>query len=774
MSQRWLGPLREWLPAVAIGYFVVAGGTDLAVTSTAFRAVNAVIGGILIALWIRRLADDNDALDRATLVALLAFLVAGVFSRHPRQSFDAAVAATAYVAAFHVARRALADTRTRANLILVLAGIGVVMAVVFATIWGRVAIEWGVLTGFQGWPPLDLPLPRGPYRHPQVVAMLLGMLAPTLVLVVRSGAIGVRVVAALGLVATLLVIFLSGSRTVWLAGVLASVPVLVYLARRRRAVAWRRIRPVHLLGGALVLVLLAGIVVQSGAADPLIRRVTDLATIGGRARIWGAALDMWRASPLTGVGPATFPIELSLVGFYETSAFTPRHADNGVIQLLAEVGLLGVTGCAVACALFVRTAAAALSGISALALGVVAFFALTSLTDNPTDTANLLVVLLAWASIAAPALTVERGDGPMRVAALAPVRMAAWGMGALVALATAATFVSAGAYDVARASVSAGDLRATSRALDVAVAFDPGMALYVRDRGIVALSLGETDAARTDLEAAARLNGADDTTWRALAITHARAERHDDAIAAATRAVELQRFEVTNTLLYSLVAARAGDEVPAADALRDVLLDAPWITASPEWGAPFPEGDELTALLEATTERWSESADPPPGDLQPAWLVGLAGRADLEAQARTDAGGLSATAAALSDAFNCRTDEAVRGLEAALATDGHARGYWTARLLVWRLAGRADIGETLRLAAARAPVSADAVLKDPGPISPLSDGNQDYRFYRREALLAIEVGVRLPSPAQGLRAWLLDPRAAAAEGAPASPLASCP
>ena len=774
---RWAEPAAAWLPAALVAYFVLLGGTDIAVTNTLLRAVNALIGGALIVLWLRRMPADNDLFDRLALLALLAFLLAGVFSRYPRQSYDACLAATAFTATVYLARRALADATARANVVLVLATIGVGMGIAFAAVWMGAWLEWGALTGFAGWPPVDLPLPRGPYRHPHVVGMLLALLLPAVVVAARTRAGGrwSGVAAVAGPLPMLLVIFMSGSRTVWLAGVLAAGVSLLLVVRRRGIP-----RPLRRPGPAAAVAIFAAAALAvlwwSGLADAFVARVTDVATLGGRARLWGAALDAWRSSPLTGVGPGTFPIELSQLGFYDQTGFTPRHADNAGIQLLAEAGLLGAAGLAAAAAGFLGITFGSAARPSAAAVAAVTFAALASVTDNPTDTANLVVLTLVWAAVATPW---QSGAREARRTGEAPIarwtRRATWTAGALVAVGTLSTLLAAGAFDAARGRLAAGDAMASIRALDAAVALDPGMALYRRDRGVLHLLLGDAPAAELDLGAARRLNPSDDTALRGLAIAAAKASRHEEAVAWAREAMRLQRSDPANLLLLAWTAARAGDTEASEEALGLVVEQTPWITAAPDWSDPFPSGEALRDLLERTAERWGErGAGVALTELQPSWLVGLSGRRDLQAHAREHAGALDGTADALAAIFACDPGAAVAALEAAFPEEAHSRPYWMARLLVSRLAAERDRDETLVLARLRAPGVASAATGTPGPLPPLSDGHQDYRFYRREALPGVDLGVRLPSPGQGLAAWLDDPRSAAARGAPGGALSECP
>jgi hypothetical protein len=62
---------------------------------------------------------------------------------------------------------------------------------------------------------------------------------------------------------------------------------------------------------------------------------------------------------------------------------------------------------------------------------------------------------------------------------------------------------------------------------------------------------------------------------------------------------------------------------------------------------------------------------------------------------------------------------------------------------------------------------------DPGPETPFADSDEDIRLYKTLPLAPAELEPLLPTQAEGLMAWLQDPRRAARIGAPESGLATC-
>lgn len=93
--------------------------------------------------------------------------------------------------------------------------------------------------------------------------------------------------------------------------------------------------------GAVVVI---AILVAAGLAFGVEARFFSVAEVpqpdhlGTRAILWAAAIDLWRTSPLIGVGAGNFEFDLGLVGHPEVHT----HANSLYLQALSETGLAGL------------------------------------------------------------------------------------------------------------------------------------------------------------------------------------------------------------------------------------------------------------------------------------------------------------------------------------------------------------------------------------------------------------------------------------------------
>jgi O-antigen ligase len=177
------------------------------------------------------------------------------------------------------------------------------------------------------------PVPRvsGSLEGPNQFAGWLNLLVPVLfarTLVHRNPWLVVALVLAAATEAATL------SRSGIVAGlVAAAIVVIVTRPSRRDGVRF-----------GLGAVTLVGILIVAGLALGLESRFFTLAEIpqpdhlGTRAILWQSAIDLWRTSPLVGIGAGNFEFDLGIVGHPEVQT----HANSVYLQALSELGLVGL------------------------------------------------------------------------------------------------------------------------------------------------------------------------------------------------------------------------------------------------------------------------------------------------------------------------------------------------------------------------------------------------------------------------------------------------
>ncbi len=220
---------------------------------------------------------------------------------------------------------------------------------------GALAAIMGLTTWLQGGGVLADGVRRlvGPHFSPNHTALYLErtfFLGLGLLLIDSARARGRTTVNAgvLGLVT--LALWLTASRGAWLLGLPAGGAVFLWLGRRSgRATSGMQAGSstrwlARLAVAAILLLIVAGVVLGGLLLFPEMGgRLANSETVVRRFAIWQAALELWRAYPLAGVGPGGF--------FWRYPAFIPadagmdpnlRHPHNLWLEMGALWGALGL------------------------------------------------------------------------------------------------------------------------------------------------------------------------------------------------------------------------------------------------------------------------------------------------------------------------------------------------------------------------------------------------------------------------------------------------
>ena len=734
----------------ALVYVVCVGGPGGGELNPALRVFTAVIGGwVIVGLAIGG-PRHSDRVDSMVVGALVFFALAGVMSQFPRQSFDAVLAATAYLAAFILARGYLGATAPRRMLEHVLIGLSVFFTLTAAIGWFPDVIRLWAVSDWEVVPPLNLELTAGGWGHRYDVVLMIAILYPAWWAGQPSR---LRMAAAVPIgILGMIAIILTGSRTLWLAfGVATAVvgyPMLARLWRTYPAVRWT-------VGVGLVV----GIAMTFAVGGPLFDRVMNINSLAPRLSLWGPLTQVWLVNPIGGVGPGSFPWALQLTPYFETSSYAPRHPDSVFFQLLAEGGILGMAALALVVAAVVP---AVWNGRSSAARWVLVMCIVASLAANPTDFPFIVAVMLAWAAYAAPRQPSR--DEPERRRHRVRMRAATVAALVIIAAAQSSTLLGVVAYDSARLAVDGGDVGRGIEHLDMAVALDPGMALYWRQRGTGHLVLGHGDRALADLTTANRLNPWDDLAWRATALAHAAEGDSAAALTSVDKGRAVQRSDSANLLLAAWLNAAADRIETSTEILAEVVQSWPSVTGAVGWSELAGQSGGSEALIEAAVSRWSRGErSPEPLLHQDLWLAALSGSASTP-----DSRALSA---ALADAViaSLRCDDNTRNLLAATsASDQRTATYWATRVRDAANRGTDDDAalEALLIYSGDAPLSSVE-----GTLNPLNEGF--WWGYRRFPIFWPQTAIELPDWRAGVSRWMLAPWDAVAEAGLDAELPDC-
>ncbi|HEV2642035.1 MAG TPA: O-antigen ligase family protein, partial [Candidatus Elarobacter sp.] len=148
-------------------------------------------------------------------------------------------------------------------------------------------------------------------------------------------------VVALAAVTDVLTISRSG-----IVGVALGVVVVLLVLRPLRGAAWR-------FAGAVAFVVVAGVALALRAGVPAGYFSLDQAPqaadhLANRWQLWQAALELWRTSPVVGVGAGNYELDLPQAGLpgvrtHANSVYLQSLAETGIVGLLATLAMFAVT-----------------------------------------------------------------------------------------------------------------------------------------------------------------------------------------------------------------------------------------------------------------------------------------------------------------------------------------------------------------------------------------------------------------------------------------------
>jgi len=397
----WTTPLFAPLIVFGIAAGSLLSGRNLTYASIDIESINAMgesggggsvlrlisftlvgIGGARIFGWIldrKRFATTGGA---ALFMAFVAYFFATVVLNSAFGSYPAFIHNNYYflavASALYLARAERLDT------IVKLARTALLFFLVLSLLAAVAKPSLAVQPSYKGWiPGLSIRL-WGLGSNPNSI----GPLALLFLLLHYMQPYARRWMQFAGVGAALLVLALAQSKTAWVAGA-AAASVLFWHRFGRRADG--SFSTGFLL---LLIAMMIGTTLAAFAIDParIWQRIavsqagTDMQTLTGRAQIWAAALDAWRANPIFGYGPTAWGIEHR----YQIGMPFAFSAHNQFMQSLSVGGLLGLVALVVYFVLLGIGSWRAMPVTRGASMALFALTATRALTETPLSIGTIL------------------------------------------------------------------------------------------------------------------------------------------------------------------------------------------------------------------------------------------------------------------------------------------------------------------------------------------------------------------------------------------------
>jgi len=527
----FLLPLAFWwdtydrfvLPKLLVARLLVLGLLAFYIARTVFTRTLVFKRTPLDLPW---LAFVASALLSTFLAENQNVAVFGIYSR-----YDGLVTILTYAALFWLSVQALDGPDNARSLLRVLLASAYVVAWIAILQSVTDSLQLGVFAAA-----------FGTLGQKNVLGAFLAMISPLAYYeVVAARAWGTRILAYNVLAVCVLALYLSFSRSAWLAVGAAAVVAAIWI----RGPGLR-----FGIAGVAALTLLICTIAVLTAGQP---QRPDLYEVGGRPTFWQDSVQLIASRPLVGYGPDTFGMVFPR--FQERDfgqQLDKAHAET--LQIAATQGLLGLAAYLLLLFAFVRAfwRGRRTSGAFAVMAGWIAYTATLQVNFSAPAAAFPFWIFAAAAMEtwgATHDFWIRRFPSGRWVTAARSTAIA--GLLAVGALATALPYLAdASLLKAVNADFSGRSHDAQAPAL-LARKLWPRESVYAVEVANIAFERGDWAAAREAYGDAAALGTYNPLVYRNLALADRNLGRLDEARAAARKAVELDRFDPANRALLA-------------------------------------------------------------------------------------------------------------------------------------------------------------------------------------------------------------------------------
>lgn len=566
--------------------------------------------------WVRQAAMPRTNLEWVIAACILAALLSLIYSPNPQPGLWRVGWFIGYAVLFYALLDVFDAGVNRWGAVaalMTLSGFIMLLALNETFLWYQ---EWWRQTsGLEVIPPVQ-------YRFTSILAgpgptmALANLCFPLVVLALRIFKYAiVRVLCLYWLIIFLLTLPFSSSRGGWLGlavTVVAGLGLLIWEKKLWRVpLVWQRKKQVWVAATTVVglVVLMAGIYIFMSVFASHPTHGGNPFGSSGRGDIWRNAIDIWKTSPLIGVGPGRFGVSYQATLGGSPPAWWAGHAHSIFFQALAEFGLVGLAaligwllaGFWSAWNTFRRSPAAsrAWSGVLLTAL---MGFAAQLVFDEHSGSPMLMSGMVMVAALL--------GSGEPGALKRFPQMRVAWGAVPLAVVLGAAAW---GAYTYQPMSSWQEPTKAergwaeAARLIHTSASRDPSNMLYAGAEGLAwATDWGERgdplslEQARAALRRSLAIEPGYSILWADLAVLDWHAGAYDAAFSDIERAIQIAPKEYAYQLNRAWFLEQRGDVAGAIAGYVKALTLSPERANHPFWGT--------SAIRQQAIQQWKKNA----------------------------------------------------------------------------------------------------------------------------------------------------------------------